>query len=54
MSHTLYVLAAYGISLVTLGAIMGWILLDQQARKRELAELEARGIRRRGDRKETS
>lgn len=54
MSHTLYVIAAYGVSIVTLGALMGWIVLDQQARKQELADLEERGIRRRGDRKDAS
>lgn len=54
MSHTLYVVAAYGVSVITLGVLMGWIVFDQHARKRELAELEERGIRRRGERKEMS
>jgi len=46
-AHALYVLVAYGISAVVLAALLGWILLDQAARRRELAELEKRGIRRR-------
>ena len=47
MSHEAYVALAYGVTVVVLGALMGWILLDQRARKRELAELEAAGVRRR-------
>jgi heme exporter protein D len=49
-AHALYVTAAYGITAVTLAGLIGWVLLDQRARKRELAELEAAGIRRRSDR----
>ena len=48
--HALYVTAAYAITVVVLSGLIGWILLDQRARRRELAELEAAGIRRRSDR----
>ncbi|KQZ14987.1 transcriptional regulator [Mesorhizobium sp. Root554] len=48
-THALYVTAAYAITAVVLAGLIGWILLDQRARKRELAELEAAGIRRRSD-----
>jgi heme exporter protein D len=48
-AHALYVAAAYGITAVVLAGLIGWILIDQRARKRELAELEAAGIRRRSD-----
>ena len=47
MSHEVYVALAYGVTVVVLGALMAWILLDQRARKRELSELEAAGVRRR-------
>ena len=47
MTHTLYVAAAYVISAVGIAGIIAWILTDQTARKRELAELEKRGLRRR-------
>jgi heme exporter protein D len=47
MTHTLYVLAAYGLSALGIAGMIGWILTDQGARKRELAELEKRGVRRR-------
>ncbi|PWJ74829.1 heme exporter protein D [Pseudaminobacter salicylatoxidans] len=49
--HALYVLAAYSVSALVLAALVGWILLDQRARRRELAELEASGARRRSDRR---
>ncbi|PWJ91478.1 heme exporter protein D [Mesorhizobium loti] len=48
-AHALYVTAAYGITAMVLIGLIGWILIDQRARKRELAELEAAGIRRRSD-----
>jgi heme exporter protein D len=48
-AHALYVTAAYGITAVVLIGLISWILIDQRARKRELAELEAAGVRRRSD-----
>ena len=48
-AHALYVTAAYGITAIVLAGLIGWILLDQRARKREIAELEAAGVRRRSD-----
>jgi heme exporter protein D len=48
-THALYVTAAYAITAVVLAGLIGWVLFDQRARKRELAELEAAGIRRRSD-----
>ncbi|MER8631862.1 heme exporter protein CcmD [Mesorhizobium opportunistum] len=48
-AHALYVAAAYAITALVLAGLIGWILLDQRARKRELAELEAAGVKRRSD-----
>lgn len=48
-AHALYVAAAYGVSAVVLAGLAGWILADQRARRREMAALEAGGIRRRSD-----
>ncbi|MER9726284.1 MULTISPECIES: heme exporter protein CcmD [unclassified Mesorhizobium] len=48
-AHALYVAAAYGITAIVLAGLIGWILLNQRTRKRELAELEAAGVRRRSD-----
>lgn len=54
MTHTLYVAAAYGLSALGIAAVIWWILSDQAARKRELAELESRGVRRRSAAGETT
>ena len=51
-AHVLYVTAAYGIAAIALLGLLGWLLIDQRARQRELAELEAAGLRRRSDRPE--
>jgi heme exporter protein D len=48
-AHALYVTAAYAITAIVLAGLVGWILLDQRARRRELAALEAAGVRRRSD-----
>ncbi|ESY17947.1 MULTISPECIES: heme exporter protein CcmD [unclassified Mesorhizobium] len=48
-AHAIYVAAAYGITAIVLAGLIGWILLDQRTRKRELADLEAAGVRRRSD-----
>lgn len=51
--HVLYVAAAYGITSFVLLGLTGWIVMDQRARRRELAELEAAGVRRRSDARRT-
>lgn len=48
-AHALYVTAAYAAALALLGGLVIWLLVDQSARRRELAELESSGIRRRSD-----
>jgi heme exporter protein D len=47
MSHESFVFLSYAATAVTLVGVLVSILLDGRARKRELAELEAQGIRRR-------
>jgi heme exporter protein D len=51
-AHALYVTAAYGLSAVAIAGLIAWALLDQRSRRREMAELEAGGVRRRSDRKD--
>jgi len=48
--HAAFIVAAYVVSVLVLGALIGWIVLDRRQLDRKLAELEARGIRRRSDR----
>jgi heme exporter protein D len=45
--HGGFILAAYAVTVVILAGMFLWIILDGRAQKRRLAELEARGIRRR-------
>lgn len=49
-AHGLYVTAAYGVSALAIAGLIAWILLDQRARRREMAELQASGARRRSER----
>ncbi|MCR9136764.1 MAG: heme exporter protein CcmD [Alphaproteobacteria bacterium] len=51
MTHFSYVAIAYGVTGLTVLALIGWVLLDQRARRAELAELDESGIRRRSDTK---
>lgn len=50
MSHGFYILAAYLFTFGLTGVVTLVILLDGRARRRELAALEASGIRRRSAR----
>lgn len=53
MNHAAYVVAAYGLSALIVAALIAWIMLDGRARRRELSELEAGGVRRRSTRSAT-
>ena len=47
MSHEAFVFLSYAATAVTLLGLLAAILLDGRARRRELTELEAQGVRRR-------
>jgi heme exporter protein D len=47
VSEAGFVAAAYAVTAVALAALIAWIFADGRAQRRRLAELEARGIRRR-------
>ena len=49
-THDLFVAAAYACSAIGIAGLIAWILADQYNRRRELAQLEASGVRRRSDR----
>ena len=49
-THDLFVAAAYASAAIGIAGLVVWILADQHWRRRELAELEAAGVRRRSDR----
>ncbi len=54
MSHFAYVALSYGVTVVVVAALILWVVFDQRGRRAELAELEARGIRRRSAAKQAS
>ena len=47
MTHPFYVYGSYGFAAVMVLAIIAWTWIDGRLRRRELAALEASGIRRR-------
>jgi len=49
--HAGFILAAYAVSAVIVLAVVGWILADGVLLRRQMRDLEARGIRRRSARK---
>ena len=48
-AHDWYVAAAYAAAAIGLAGLIGGILLDQHSLRRQMAELEAAGLRRRSD-----
>lgn len=50
MSHPFYVFGSYGFAAVMILAVIAWTWIDGRLRRRELAALEASGIRRRSRR----
>ncbi|GGF81566.1 hypothetical protein GCM10007301_47090 [Azorhizobium oxalatiphilum] len=47
MSHTAFIAAAYGTAFIGLGVLTLALIWDNRVQRRALADLEARGIRRR-------
>jgi heme exporter protein D len=47
--HAGFIWMAYGISALVLAGLIGWIRIDARRQLNLLAELEAKGIRRRSD-----
>ena len=50
-NYTGFILASYGVSIATILMLVLWVVMDGRIQARKLAELEARGIHRRSDRK---
>lgn len=47
MSHAFYIGMSYGATGLVVLCLIAWVVLDGQARNRELKQLEASGVRRR-------
>ena len=48
--HAAFILAAYAAGLVIIALMIAWIMLDYRTQRRVLADLDARGVRRRSER----
>lgn len=46
-NHAGFILASYGLAILVIGALFVWVVIDGRAQRRQLAELEARGVHRR-------
>jgi heme exporter protein D len=49
MQYFGYIFASYAATVIVFGALIGWVVLDQRGRLKELEELEDQGVRRRSD-----
>ena len=47
--HAAYIWASYGAAALAIAGLVAWLLLDGRRQQRLIAELEARGVRRRAD-----
>ena len=45
--HSLFIIASYGVSALTLGGLALWTVLDGRSVRRRLDELDTRGVKRR-------
>ena len=50
--HAAFIWASYGAMAIVVAALVGWLVVDGRRLERRLADLEARGIRRRSARAE--
>jgi heme exporter protein D len=46
-AHAGFIIAAYAVTVVVLAGLLAWAVLDGRMQRRRIADLEARGIRRR-------
>lgn len=45
--YAFYIIPSYLVAIVTLGALVAWLIADGRATAAKIAALEARGVRRR-------
>ncbi len=49
MTHAGFIATAYLVTALVLVVLVAWIMVDGRTQRRRLADLEARGIRRRSE-----
>jgi heme exporter protein D len=47
--HAAFIVAAYLITAIVLAGLIAWVVIDHRAQARALADLDARGVRRRSE-----
>jgi heme exporter protein D len=47
MNHAGFIVASYAAAAIVVVALIAWVMVDFRAQRRNLAELEARGVTRR-------
>jgi heme exporter protein D len=45
--HASFILSAYGVVVLVIGALIAWLVIDGREQDRRLADFAARGVRRR-------
>jgi heme exporter protein D len=53
-SHAVFIWSSYGVTAVVLAGLIAWLVLDGRVQERRLADLAARGVKRRSDRTSNS
>jgi heme exporter protein D len=49
-NHAGFIFAAYGLTILVVAVLFVWIVVDGRSQRRQLADLESRGVRRRSER----
>lgn len=47
--HATFILAAYAVTVLVVAGLIAWVVSDYRAQTRALADLDARGMRRRSE-----
>jgi heme exporter protein D len=45
--HASFILSAYGVVVLVIGALIAWLVIDGREQERRLADFAARGVKRR-------
>jgi heme exporter protein D len=47
--HAAFIIAAYAVTVLVVIGLIAWVVLDHRTQTRALADLDARGVRRRSE-----
>jgi len=47
--HAAFIWSAYGVTALVIAGLIAWLILDGREQQRRLAELAARGVKRRSE-----